>query len=246
MVKVIGIKSGMNNSSIAGVVFTVGPVGSVYLSDLTWTSATSGWGPVEKDKSNADSLAGDGLTLTLNGAMYTKGLGAHALSEIVYNLNSQYMIFAAAVGIDDEVGAQGSVTFEVWTDGVKQYDSGVLTGNSPAQLVNISVQNKNTLQLVVTNGGDNINFDHADWAGAMLTPKTTGIISSLIQLSSPLSMPYANPISRSTLIQKAQKDGLKIYDLSGKPMIVNSVQGNGIYFLGTEIQTARKIVVINK
>ncbi len=37
-------------------------------------------------------------------------------------------VFTAVVGLDDEVGANGSVVFQVWTDGVKRYDSGVMTG----------------------------------------------------------------------------------------------------------------------
>jgi hypothetical protein len=41
-----------------------------YLSDLTWDSATNGWGPVERDKSNGGLSAGDGRSITLNGVTY--------------------------------------------------------------------------------------------------------------------------------------------------------------------------------
>src|SRR5207247_1662349 len=51
------------------------PPQSSYLSDLTWTSMTNGWGPVERDQSNGESGTGDGSTLTLNGTTYAKGLG---------------------------------------------------------------------------------------------------------------------------------------------------------------------------
>jgi hypothetical protein len=57
-----------------------------YLSDMTWTSATSGWGPVEKDKSNGQQPAGDGRTITLNGKTYAKGLGMHAPADVRYAL----------------------------------------------------------------------------------------------------------------------------------------------------------------
>ncbi len=53
--------------------FTTSTSTTTYLSDLTWTSATNGWGPVEKDKSNGDSPAGDGKTITLNGTTYREG-----------------------------------------------------------------------------------------------------------------------------------------------------------------------------
>ena len=49
------------------------------------------------------------------------------------------------------------------------YDSGVLTGASPTATVNVNVTGKTALQLVVTNGGDNVDYDHGDWADAKLT-----------------------------------------------------------------------------
>jgi hypothetical protein len=45
---------------------------------------TNGWGPVERDTSNGEQAAGDGHTMSINGATFTKGLGAHANSSIVY------------------------------------------------------------------------------------------------------------------------------------------------------------------
>jgi hypothetical protein len=49
---------------------------------------TNGWGPIEKDQSNGDLAAGDGLTLTLNGTTYNQGLGAHAASDVRYSLGA--------------------------------------------------------------------------------------------------------------------------------------------------------------
>ena len=128
----------------------------------------NGWGPVEKDRSNGEQPAGDGLPLTLAGVVYPKGLGTHAASDIRYTM-SGCTTFAAKVGLDDEVANNGSVVFQVFADGTKVYDSGVLTGASPTATVNASVTGKTALQLVVTNGGDNVDFDHADWADAKLT-----------------------------------------------------------------------------
>ncbi|HEY8598318.1 MAG TPA: PQQ-dependent sugar dehydrogenase, partial [Thermomicrobiales bacterium] len=62
------------------------PAGTGYLSDQRWLSANNGWGPVERDRSNGDIGAGDGRPLTLGGAVYAKGLGVHATSEIRYAL----------------------------------------------------------------------------------------------------------------------------------------------------------------
>ena len=140
-----------------------------FLSDLAYTVTANGWGPAEKDKSNGENLAGDGLPITLNGVVYAKGLGTHAVSDIRYTMSS-CTSFSAQVGVDDEVpSTRGTVVFQVWADGVKLFDSGVMTGASAAVSANVDVTGRTNLQLLVTNGGDNINYDHGDWADAKLT-----------------------------------------------------------------------------
>ncbi len=142
--------------------------GRAYLSDLGWASATSGWGPVERDKSSGDQEAGDGKAMTLNGTTYAKGLGVHAASEVAFDLGGRYATFRSEIGVDDEVGGRGSVVFQVWADGQKLYDSGVMTGDTPTKAVSVRVAGKRRLQLIVTDGGDGIDYDHANWAGAGL------------------------------------------------------------------------------
>ena len=90
----------------------------------------------------------------------------HAASELRYNLARQYTSFLASAGVDAEVGNSGSVRFQVFGDGVLLYDSGVVRGGQAAKAVSVSVLNVTELRLVVTNGGDNNNNDHADWADA--------------------------------------------------------------------------------
>ncbi|WP_018754819.1 NPCBM/NEW2 domain-containing protein [Paenibacillus terrigena] len=135
---------------------------TVFLSDLTWESATAGWGTVQKDKSV------DGNTLTLNGTTYAKGLGTHAVSNITYNLNGQYTKFQSDIGVDDEVGANATVVFQVWADGSKIFDSQTMNPTSATQSIDVSVAGVNQLMLTVSDAGDGINSDHADWANARL------------------------------------------------------------------------------
>ena len=143
-------------------------IGVNYLSDLTWTSATNGYGPVELDRSNGEASAGDGKALTLQGVTYPKGLGTHSNSSIVYSLLSTCSTFNAQVGIDDEVGNLGSVIFEVYGDGVKLYDSGAMTGADATKAVNIDISGRSQLRLVVDSNGI-LDYDHADWADAKVT-----------------------------------------------------------------------------
>jgi glucose/arabinose dehydrogenase len=148
---------------------TTPPIQSGFLSDQQWTSATSGWGPVEKDRSNGEAAAGDGNAITLNGVTFAKGLGVHAASDVRYNLGGQCSGFTAKVGVDDEVGANGSVTFEVWADGARLYDSGIMRGDTATKNVAVDISGKSELRLVVTIGGDDNGYDHADWADAQVT-----------------------------------------------------------------------------
>jgi glucose/arabinose dehydrogenase len=141
------------------------------LSDMTPTGTpVNGWGPFEKDKSNGEAGAADGITMSLAGITYARGLGVHAPSEIRYNLGGACSgKFVADVGIDDEAGDAGTVIFQVFLDGVKAYDSGIVRGSDLRALANVSVAGKNELRLVVTDAGDGNAKDHADWAGARVT-----------------------------------------------------------------------------
>lgn len=140
-----------------------------YLSGLTWSSATNGWGPVERDRSNGEALAGDGRTITLNGRTYARGLGVHAASSLSYALGGTCSALQTDIGVDDEVGVKGSVVFQVWADGVRLYDSGRMTGKTTTKRLSLDLTGRRTLTLVVTDSGDGAAADHADWADARLT-----------------------------------------------------------------------------
>ena len=144
------------------------PSGSTYLSDLDWTSMTNGWGPAEKDKSNAEAAAGDGRTITLKGVTYAKGLGVHALSEIRYDLGGQCTRFRSDIGIDDEVAGstRPSVVFQVYANGTKVYDSGLVDRSTLTRAVDVDITGATELRLVVGDAGDGVDSDHADWAAA--------------------------------------------------------------------------------
>lgn len=168
-----GVKDTSGNPMTADVTWnfttrTGPPSGTSFLSDLTWTSATNGWGPVEKDMSNGEKAAGDGRTISIRGVTFAKGLGTHAPSDISYNLSGACSSFTASVGVDDEVAPQGSVVFQVWTDGAKVYDSGIATGTVAAKAVSVTITGKTQLRLVVADDGDGLSNDHADWANAKI------------------------------------------------------------------------------
>jgi alpha-galactosidase len=145
------------------------PSGNAYVSDVPWTSSTNGWGPVERDMSNGERDPGDGHAITIGGQAYAKGLGAHAPSEVDVYVGGACSAFAADVGVDDEVGDRGQVAFQVFADGAKVADSGNVTGADAATHLGAQLAGAQIVRLVVTDGGDGMNYDHADWAGAQLT-----------------------------------------------------------------------------
>ncbi|MFE7358970.1 NPCBM/NEW2 domain-containing protein [Streptomyces sp. NPDC057543] len=140
------------------------PAGGSYLSDLPRLSATNGWGPVEQDTSNSESQAGDGNPITIGGTVFAKGLGVHADSAVEFYTGGACSAVTAQVGVDDEKGTKGTVAFEVWADGTKVASTGVLTNAMPAQPLSADVSGAQVVRLVVTDGGDGTDSDHADWA----------------------------------------------------------------------------------
>ncbi|WP_425555976.1 NPCBM/NEW2 domain-containing protein [Kitasatospora nipponensis] len=147
-----------------------GPAAGTHaLSDLTWTSAASGWGPVERDGSNGEKGSGDGHPLTIGGTGYAKGLGVNASSTVSYYLGGTCTALTTDVGVDDEVGAKGSVDFQLYADGRKVADSGLRTGNDGPAHLSAALAGAYELTLQVTDGGDGTSYDHADWAAPQLT-----------------------------------------------------------------------------
>ncbi|WP_407639521.1 NPCBM/NEW2 domain-containing protein [Kitasatospora azatica] len=144
------------------------PTGISYLSDLPFLAPTNGWGPIERDHSNGDWSAADGRTLSIRGAGYAKGLGTNAASSVGFTLNGSCRHLVTDVGVDDETNGAGSVDFQVFADGRKVADSGLLTGKDPARTLTADLTGAQQLRLVVTDGGDGTSWDHADWAGAKL------------------------------------------------------------------------------
>jgi len=143
---------------------------TVYLSDSvnTATSASSGAGPVELDRSHGAGAAGDGGPLTLGGHTYAKGLGVKAPSDIRFALGGVCTAFSTVIGVDGETVGEGSVTFELWLDGVRVGATGVMRGGEAPFGGTVDITARQELRLVVTDAGDGHAGDHADWADARL------------------------------------------------------------------------------
>lgn len=145
------------------------PRGDAFLSDLEWTYAVNGSGPVERDSSNGGQAVGDGGPLSLHGATHAKGLGVDGPALIRYRLGRACTRFRAEIGIDDETAGRGSAVFQVWADGAKLFDSGALTASSVSLPVDVDITGSTELRLFVGIGGADSGYGHADWASARVT-----------------------------------------------------------------------------
>jgi hypothetical protein len=117
----------------------------------------------------------DGNALVIEGVFYASGFGMHAglagrdpETHASFKLDGAYDEFLCDVGIDDESQKMGSVIFQVWVDGRKEFDSGMVTFTDRAKSLRVRVSGAQQLRLVVQDGGNGQDWDHADWGGARL------------------------------------------------------------------------------
>ena len=144
--------------------------GTVYLSDMNWESQTSGdagSNPTRKDK----SCGGNAIKLW-NGTeeqTFKKGLGSHARSEIVYDLEGKgYETFESYAGVDREAYKdthEADITFKVYVDGVEKATSALMKDNTAMHHFKVDIKGAKKLKLVMEPGTHNWS-DHGDWADA--------------------------------------------------------------------------------
>jgi len=143
------------------------PAPDVYISDLAPIKAVAGWGGDPKmDRSI------EGNPLSVGGKSYAKGIGTHAVSEIVFALRPEYRRFVSVVGNDGEASNRGgSMSYQVFADDRMLDETPVLSGGEFWHVDVAIPAGAKTLRLVVTDGGDGIGCDHGDWANAGFVTK---------------------------------------------------------------------------
>ncbi|AYY13109.1 hypothetical protein EF847_10770 [Actinobacteria bacterium YIM 96077] len=144
------------------------PEDDVYVSDMEFSWATNGYGPLERDAANGELDPGDGGPIRLDGDTYEKGIGTNARSLVGVYLGGNCTRFSAVVGIDDVRGGAGSAQFRVVGDGDVLYESPVITGSSPAERVSVNVTGIQQLDLIADPTPDGQGNDGANWADARL------------------------------------------------------------------------------
>ena len=159
-------------SGSAFAAITPEPPKSDYVSDVLDDRATlisQGWGELGIDTAVKPTDGRAASPLRIKDTTYTKGLGHHAPGEIELALDGDYSAFAAEIGIQWQgENTAGSVVFQIYVDGMLRFDSGVMHQQDGPRKVGVYTQGAQTVRLVVTDGGDGITCDCADWANARL------------------------------------------------------------------------------
>lgn len=132
------------------------------LMNLTAESYTQGWGSLHTNQSV------EGNPLKVAGKVYSFGLGTHAPSNIVYNLDEQYKTFKAAFGLDEESLCSDGVQVQIIGDDKVLFETKPFShGHLENVTVNIERVKKlrlNTLPLQTN------NCDHVDILNPVLIP----------------------------------------------------------------------------
>ncbi len=137
------------------------PAGTVRLDELDLSAMSAGWGQSRARQSVTQKPLGIG------GTKFERGVGTHANSECMITLDGRVRSFAAKVGVDDNANSdKASVEFVVFGDGRELWKSGVCRWQQPARDCRIDLAGVKLLELVVTDAGDGVNYDHGDWAAA--------------------------------------------------------------------------------
>lgn len=149
---------------------------TIRLDKLDLTNMECGWGTAQANKSV------EGNTLSIAGQKFEHGVGTHAISTFLLNINDNGKRFLATVGVDDEATNKGSVEFFVLGDRKVLWQSGIMKKGTASKIVDVDISNIKKLGLLVTDAGDGIDYDHADWCDAKIEmTKDVSLSSQLIK-----------------------------------------------------------------
>ncbi len=107
-----------------------------------------------------------GGPLVTGGQEFEKGLGVAAGTSLAFAADG-YALFVASIGLDVSARGMGDCEFVVRVDGGEKFRRRV-SGDAPAEVIRIELDNATTLELAVEPGQNLDLADHADWGDACL------------------------------------------------------------------------------
>ena len=120
--------------------------------------------PVQIDQRN-------GRPMKLGDRKIERGLYCHATSNLEVLLDRPAKKLTALIGVDhneNTAGGGGSVVFSIRVDNQEIFKSELMHGGEPGVPISVDLGGAKTFSLLVSDGGDGISCDQADWAEAVL------------------------------------------------------------------------------
>ena len=146
---------------IAHVFSVSAQLDTVRLSNLDLTGFKQDFGVAKANRSVM------GNQLKIAGITYESGVGTHAGSTLTLSLNGNAVSFRGLVGIDEGIFPEmGSAEFFIIADGDILWRSGIMNRTHRAKEYVVDLTGKQTCNLLVSDGDDNIFSDHANWVNA--------------------------------------------------------------------------------
>jgi hypothetical protein len=128
-----------------------------------------------------NNRAWQGSPIRVGGKTYTRGLGVHADSKLVFDLNGEFATFHVLPGPDD--AHIGTLTMTVLVDDKEVFSSGPTNSRDKTERrpLDVNVTGAQQLTLLVS-AGDNRGGDHASWAEAWLErPSETPYVAPVVE-----------------------------------------------------------------
>jgi len=122
-----------------------------------WTQA---WGEPKMGRSVENNA------MKIDGRIFEFGVGSHANSKLVWNMNGAYKKFHSYIGLDDESACGNGAIWLVKGDGKQLYRSKILTSHEIDSL-SVDIGGVDVLELETSDNGDK-DCDHTDWGGTWI------------------------------------------------------------------------------
>jgi len=145
---------------------------SVPLTAITPYTSEQEYGRRQTDRTVQSSFGGpEGWErLSVQYAFYKHGIGSHANSRYVFDINRKFTRFTTDYGVDTEAGTRASVVFEIYGDDRLLFRSEKRGRFDLPGHADVPVSGVKTLTLIITDAGDGNYDDHADWINPVLWP----------------------------------------------------------------------------
>lgn len=104
-----------------------------------------------------------GTPLTIGGKSFKRGIGAHAISRMLFNLDGKAKKVRGMAGPDETNLFATKMEFKIVGDGRELWSSGIMTRGDAAKAFDVDLRGVDKVLLLVDMCDDEFMYDHADW-----------------------------------------------------------------------------------